>query len=85
MKTKTAGIGQCGNGGKVGPLSIVNGQARYSSGEDHQNQYEGTVGPQWQLMVRFVSMPLSGGERPGIERPVNGRIDGNGTARATGR
>jgi hypothetical protein len=26
MNTKTARIGQCGNGGKVGPLSIVNGR-----------------------------------------------------------
>jgi hypothetical protein len=82
MKTKTSRIGRCGNGGKVGPLSIVNGQARYSSGKDYRNLYEGTVGPQGLLMMRFVSTPAIGGEAPGIERRVDGRIDGGGTVSA---
>ena len=82
MHTKTARIGKCGKGGRVGPLSIVNGQARYSSGNDSQDLYQGTVGPQGQLIMRIVSTPLVGGETPGRGVTINGEIDSNGTVRA---
>src|SRR5215472_5319785 len=78
MQTKTARIGQCGNG-IVGPLSIVNGQARYSG---PNRDFEGTVGPQGELVMRRHEEPVNGGETPGRGAATNGKIDSNGTARS---
>jgi len=78
MQTKTARIGQCGNG-IVGPLSIVNGQARYSG---PNRDFEGTVGPQGELVMRRHEEPVNGGETPGRGATTNGKIHSNGTARA---
>ena len=71
-------MGQCPYR-RAGPLTIVNGQARYTSATGRQ--LEGTVGPQGELALRFVAPPGSGGYRP-IELTVSGSIDGAGTVRA---
>jgi hypothetical protein len=59
-----------------GPLTIVQGQARYTSATGYR--LRGMVGPQGELTMRAAG--------PGISRPieitVNGRIDGTGTVRA---
>jgi hypothetical protein len=65
----------------AGLLTIVNGQARYSSpGLQRTSEFEGTVGSQGELAMRSVepSSKISAG----IEIFVSGKIDGNGTVRA---
>jgi hypothetical protein len=47
-------IGQCGDLSPRGPLTIVNGHARY-------NRQEGTVGPQGELRMRRDPSPLANG------------------------
>ena len=59
-----------------GPLTIVQGRARYTS--DSGYRLRGTVGSQGQLTMR-ASGPS--GSQP-IEIRVNGRIDDTGTVRA---
>jgi hypothetical protein len=63
----------------AGPLTIAQGQARYTSATGYQ--LEGTVGSQGELAMRAVAPPISGGSQP-IEINVRGRIDGIGTVRA---
>ena len=59
-----------------GPLTIAQGQARYTSATGYR--LRGTVGPQGELAMR-ASGP--GGSRP-IVLDVSGRIDDTGTVRA---
>jgi hypothetical protein len=78
MTTGTTRIGRCGGLPPRGPLTIVNGHARY-------NLQEGTVGSQGELAMRFLApSPFGrcGGCSPGVEIITRGRIDGNGTVRA---
>ncbi|MGH7048166.1 MAG: hypothetical protein ACREE2_17460 [Stellaceae bacterium] len=59
-----------------GPLTIVNGHARY-------NKQEGTVGPQGELTMQLDPEPVGKGGGGGlIEITTSGRIDVNGTVRA---
>jgi hypothetical protein len=76
--TRAGQMGQCPDRG-AGPLTIVMGQARYTSATGRQ--LEGTVGSQGELSMRFVAPPGGSGYRP-IELVVDGRIDGTGTVRA---
>jgi hypothetical protein len=70
--------GQCPER-RAGPLTIAQGQAKYTSGTGRQ--LAGTVGPQGELAMRFAAPQGTGGYRP-VELTVNGRIDGTGTVRA---
>jgi hypothetical protein len=83
--TRTHRIGQCAENLKVGPLTVVNGQARYSSpGRLTAAGFEGTVGSQGELAMRLASTPgtRGAGASPGIEITTRGRLDGNGTVSA---
>lgn len=62
---------------RAGSLTIVNGQARYTSATGYR--VRGTVGPQGELAMRAVA-PSSWASQP-IDLSVNGSIDGAGTAR----
>ncbi len=84
--TWTNRMGQCGDVHKMGPLTIANGQARYSgSGRVTSSGFEGTVGPQGELALRLAA-PASRSSL-GAEIVTHGTIDGNGTihARQTSR
>jgi hypothetical protein len=59
-----------------GPLTIIQGQARYTTDSGHQ--LEGTIGPQGELMMRVMEV---GGSRPMELRTSNAEIDSAGTAR----
>ena len=63
-----------------GPLTIVRGQARYSSATGYR--LRGRVGPQGELAMRMITPPSSGGGYRPFEISVSGNIDGAGTARA---
>ncbi len=73
-------IGQCPDR-KMPSLIIVNGQARrYSKGD--LVTFQGTVGPQGELLMRSAPTPTKFGSTPGIEVIVSGRIGIDGTVRA---
>jgi hypothetical protein len=75
-KTGTNWIVPCPEFQNVGPLTIVNGHARY-------NEQEGTIGSQGELTMRLEPTPWGrGGGSEGIEITTSGRIDANGTVRA---
>lgn len=78
--TRKGQTGQCPDR-RPGPLTIVQGQAQYTSATGYQ--LEGTVGSQGELAMRLVA-PGGGGSQP-IEISVSGRIDGTGTAHARQR
>jgi hypothetical protein len=78
--TATAHLRQCPNWGGPGRLLIVNGHAQYPYGKP--TIYEGTVGPQGELMMRSNSTPVVRGESPGVERTIMGIIDNSGTVNA---
>ena len=83
--TRTHRIGQCAENLKVGPLTVVNGQARYSSpGRLTAAGFEGTVGSQGELAMRLASTPATrgAGASPGVEIAIRGKIDGNGMVSA---
>ena|SRR5437764_12937870 len=65
-----------------GPLTIVNGQARYTGAGGRE--FEGTVGPQGELTMRAPPEPFGrcGGCSPGILRSLHGRIDRTGMVHA---
>jgi hypothetical protein len=65
-----------------GPLTIVNGQAKYTTETGYE--LDGTVGPNGQLDMRIVN-PRGGLQRP-FELRAAGQIDSTGTvhARQTG-
>jgi hypothetical protein len=65
---------------RAGPLTVAQGQARYTSATGRQLQ--GTVGPQGELAMRLVAPPTSGGSYRPIEITVSGRIDNTGTVLA---
>jgi hypothetical protein len=76
-------IGQCRKMLKVGPLTIVNAQARFSSGASGQNLYEGRANSQGELAMRSAEpTPHGGWAGVGSERMVFGRIQGGGTVHA---
>jgi hypothetical protein len=75
--TKAGQMGQCPSR-RAGPLTIVQGQASYTSATGRK--LEGKVGPQGELSMRFEAPPGSSGFRP-IEISVSGNIDGTGTVR----
>jgi hypothetical protein len=79
--TRKGQMGQCANR-IAGPLTIVQGQARYTSATGYQ--VEGTVGSQGELATRSSAPPTLGGSQP-IETSVYGRIDGTGTVRVRQR
>ena len=60
-----------------GPLTIAQGQARYTTDSGHQ--LEGTVGPQGGLEMRVMEV---GGSRPMELRTSAAQIDSAGTVRA---
>ena len=60
-----------------GPLTIVQGQARYTTDSGHQ--LEGTVGPQGELEMRVMEV---GGSRPMELRTSAAQIDAARTVRA---
>jgi hypothetical protein len=71
---------------KAEPLTILRGQARYSSRRVNGRarlELEGTVGSQGELAMRREPDPESrpGGSTPGMEFFAYGRIDSTGTAR----
>jgi hypothetical protein len=78
--TPSGRMGQCPNP-KLAPLIIQNGQARRYS-KAGVSTFEGTVGPEGELTMRFAATPTKFGAMPGIERIVNGKIDQDGTVRA---
>jgi hypothetical protein len=59
-----------------GPLTIVQGQARYTDASG--DQVDGTVGPQGELAMQVVAP----GRARAMELDVRGNIAGNGTIRA---
>jgi hypothetical protein len=69
----------------AGPLTIVRGQARFSSASSSavHADFDGTVVSQGELAMKSANPALGGP----AERLLNGRIDGVGTVRArlTGR
>jgi len=71
-------MGQCPDR-VAGPLTIVKGQAQYTSATGRQ--LKGAVGPQGDLAMQVAAPETSGGYRP-IELIVSGTIDGTGTVRA---
>ncbi len=73
--TRKAQVGQCPDR-RPGPLTIVQGQARYTSATGYP--LAGTVGPQGELAMR-ASGP---GQSQPIEITVSGTIDPAGTVRA---
>jgi hypothetical protein len=77
--TRGGQMGQC-PARKAGPLTIVQGQAKYTSATGRQ--LEGTVGPQGDLAMRLITPPSSGGGYRPFELIVSGNIDGSGTVRA---
>ena len=74
MTTRTTHLSQCPDR-KAASLVIANGQARLPV-------FEGTVGPQGELVMRRHAEPVKRGITPGIEAAISGRIDSNGTIRA---
>lgn len=86
MTTWRTRMGRCGDIRRMGPLTIANGQARYSGfGRITKEGFEGTVGPQGELNMRLAA-PASHSSL-GVEIITHGTIDGNGIVRArqTGR
>ena len=79
IATGTSRMAQCPD--RIpGPLSIVNGQPRFSIAiPGKPAEFEGTLGSRGELAMRSV-LPNTGA-RP-TERMLNGRIDGTGTVRA---
>jgi hypothetical protein len=77
--TRGGQMGQCPNR-TAGPLTIAQGQARYTSATGRQ--FEGTVGPQGELTMRIIAPPNSGGGYRPVELVVSGIVDNTGTARA---
>jgi hypothetical protein len=77
--TRGGQMGQCPDR-RAGPLTIAQGQAKYTSATGRQ--LEGTVGPQGELAMRLLAPPSSGGGYRPIEITVSGRVDGAGTVRA---
>jgi hypothetical protein len=71
-------MGQCPDR-RAGTLTIVKGQARYTSATGYR--VRGTVGPQGELAMRSIAPSTLGGSQP-IELIVSGRIDPSGTVRA---
>jgi hypothetical protein len=78
--TPTGRMGQCPSR-RPGPLTVVNGQARFRYGRQREFEIDGTVGSQGELAMRLVPTP-GNKTTPGIESTVNGTIDGNGTVTA---
>jgi hypothetical protein len=76
--TRKGQVGQCPDR-TAGPLTVAQGQARYTSATGYQLQ--GTIGPQGELAMRSAGPGIS---RP-IELSVSGRVDGTGTVRARQR
>src|SRR5947207_12075603 len=86
MTTWRTRMGRCAEIRRMGPLTIANGQARYSGfGRVTKEGFEGTVGPQGELAMRLAA-PASQSSL-GVEIITRGIIDGNGTihARQMGR
>lgn len=76
--TNSGRMGQCAHR-IAGPLTIVNGRARYSgSGLRASREFEGTVGSQGELAMRSDAP----GQAGNLEITLYGRIDGNGTVTA---
>ncbi len=76
MTRGTMHIKQCGDLKPRGPLTVVNGRARY-------NQQEGTVGPQGELEMRLTTpAPGRRSSSPGVEVITRGNIDSSGTVHA---
>jgi hypothetical protein len=81
MTTWRTRMGRCGDIRRLEPLTIANGQARYSGfGRVSKEGFEGTVGPQGELSLRLAA-PASQSSL-GVEIITRGTIDGNGTTRA---
>ena len=81
MTTWRTRMGQCGDIRRMGPLTIANGQARYSGfGPVTKAGFDGTVGPQGELAMRLTA-PASRSSL-GVELITHGTVDGNGTIRA---
>jgi len=78
LMTRKGQVGQCPDR-TAGPLTVAQGQARYTSATGYQLQ--GTIGPQGELAMRSAGPGIS---RP-IELSVSGRVDGTGTVRARQR
>jgi hypothetical protein len=74
--TLSGQMGQCSDR-VAGPLTIVNGQARYSGfGRRSPVEFEGMVGLQGELAMRSVSHGVQ------YEINISGRVDSIGSARA---
>ena len=79
--TGTTRIGQCSDR-RVGPLTIINGQARYNYNHALDWKVEGTVGSQGELAMRLLA-PI-GSHKSFFEMYVNGRIVRYRRPRASG-
>ena len=75
--TGTARMGRCRNPRYEGPLTIVNGQARYTSATGYQ--LEGTVGSRGELEMRSIT---AGNKSVIIQIETRGWVDDKGTASA---
>ena len=76
--TRGGQMGQCPDR-KPGPITIVQGQARYAT--ETGIELRGTVGPEGELEMRMVPV-ATGGSRPMEMRTSVAQIDGTGTIRA---
>jgi hypothetical protein len=73
-------MNRCVDDWQAGPLTIVRGQARFSTINFVLLDFEGTVGSQGELAMQSVPQP--GGHGGRIEGSLNARVDNTGTARA---
>ena len=61
----------------LGPLTIANGQAQYSTRNRYRPLHEGMVGSHGELSMQTITFP--GKEGPPFQITTSGTIDGNGT------
>jgi hypothetical protein len=82
MTTWRTRMGRCGDIRKLGPLTVSNGQARYSGfGPVTKAGFEGTIGPQGELAMKLAATPASKSSL-GVEIITRGTINGNGSVHA---
>ena len=78
--TRAGRLGRCGDARSVGPLTIVNGQARYSNGRTLPVRGDGRArGASWRC---DWSLAPGNKNTPGIEIIASGSVGGNGAVRA---
>ena len=78
--TENGRIGQCVDDWQAGPLTIVRGQARFSTINFFTLEFEGTVGSQGELAMEGQGGAPEWGRGP-HQGTLNARVDNTGTVR----